>query len=205
MPDYFTDPVLNTFLQRSQTSIIQTLIHEMAHQVVFIDEDTTLNESFAVFVEQEGIRQYLKLREKNLQKRYEHYLLRQKDKSRFLEIIKTHYQKFEKLYASQLHDEEKLVRKEKLFEEMRIDYNKQKNNFKVLDYSQWFDRPLNNAHLLGIRTYNNLVPAYEKIFQEQEQDWSKFFKTIKEIAAYPQTERTAYLEARRPLSTTSAL
>ena len=60
LPDYFSDPVLSTFLQRSDRDLIATLIHEMAHQVVYVAGDTSFNESYATFVEQEGTLQYLR-------------------------------------------------------------------------------------------------------------------------------------------------
>ncbi len=54
LPNYFSDPVLSTFIHRRDAELIAVLIHEMSHQVVFVNNDTSFNESFAVFVEQEG-------------------------------------------------------------------------------------------------------------------------------------------------------
>ena len=59
LPNYFSDPVLSTFLLKHDAELIATLIHEMAHQIVYVNNDTAFNESFAVFVEQEGLRQFL--------------------------------------------------------------------------------------------------------------------------------------------------
>ena len=41
MPDYFSDPVLSTFLRRNDAEMIAVLIHEMAHQVVYVSNDTS--------------------------------------------------------------------------------------------------------------------------------------------------------------------
>ncbi|GIT09314.1 MAG: hypothetical protein CM1200mP30_29440 [Pseudomonadota bacterium] len=65
-PDYFSDPVLSTFLRRNDAEMIAVLIHEMAHQVVYVSNDTSFNESFAVFVEQEGLRQFWDMLTKRL-------------------------------------------------------------------------------------------------------------------------------------------
>ena len=35
VPDYFSDPVLSTFVKRKDADLAATLIHEMAHQVVY--------------------------------------------------------------------------------------------------------------------------------------------------------------------------
>jgi predicted aminopeptidase len=63
LPNYFSDPVLSTFLLKHDAELIATLIHEMAHQIVYVNNDTAFNESFAVFVEQEGLRQFLDVAE----------------------------------------------------------------------------------------------------------------------------------------------
>ena len=59
LPDYFSDPVLSPFLLRHDADLISTLFHEMAHKIVYVKNDTTFNESFAVFVEQEALSQFL--------------------------------------------------------------------------------------------------------------------------------------------------
>ncbi len=195
MPDYFKDPVLNTFLDRSDTSIIQILIHEMAHQVVFVSGDTSFNESFAVFVEQEGFKQYLQTQKNKNMDAYQRYLLKRKDRARFLQIIETYYNKFESLYGSELSEAEKTEKKKLLFQEMRATYEKHRTDFQILDYQPWFEQPLNNAHLLGIRRYHNHVPVFAQIFQEQNQNWPSFFEKVEEIANLPRDKRHAYLES----------
>ena len=196
MPDYFKDPILNTFIERADTAIIQTLIHEMAHQVIFVAGDTSFNESFAVFVEQEGLRQYLVSRKEGAREIYQRHLQKTEDKNRFLQIIATFYQKFEQLYHSDLPDHEKRATKKQLFQEMQTLYRQRAHEFQVLNYNTWFAQPLNNAHLLGVRRYNNYVSSFLRIFQEQGQNWSAFFSKIKEIASLPQEKRTTYLKVR---------
>lgn len=201
MPDYFKDPILNTFIERSDTAIIRTLLHEMAHQIVFISGDTAFNESFAVFVEQEGLRQYLEQSQKADLQEYQRYLLGIEDRERFLKIIATFYQKFENLYDSPISPEEKLKKKEMLFEAVREAYRRQADEFKAFSYASWFERPLNNAHLLGVRRYNNWVPTFRQIFNEEGRNWPKFFNKIKEIADFSSEERGQYLQSRSPKKT----
>ena len=56
---WFDDPLLNT-MNGEEDALAGTIFHELAHQVHFVDGDTAFNESFATFVEQEGLRRYLK-------------------------------------------------------------------------------------------------------------------------------------------------
>ncbi len=48
---WFRDPVLNTFIHREPADLAALVFHELAHQVLYVRDDTTFNESFAkVFV-----------------------------------------------------------------------------------------------------------------------------------------------------------
>ena len=56
---WFDDPVLNTFIRYPDAELARLVFHELAHQVVYVKGDTTFNESFAVAVEEEGLRRWL--------------------------------------------------------------------------------------------------------------------------------------------------
>src|SRR5712692_7667211 len=56
---WFSDPVLNTFLQRPESEIARLIFHELAHQRVYVRGDSVFNESFAMTVELEGVRRWL--------------------------------------------------------------------------------------------------------------------------------------------------
>jgi predicted aminopeptidase len=56
---YFDDPVLSTFVRWPETEVARMVFHELAHQVVYVKDDTQFNESFAVTVEEEGVRRWL--------------------------------------------------------------------------------------------------------------------------------------------------
>ncbi|MDD0811704.1 aminopeptidase [Curvibacter sp. RS43] len=53
------DPLLNTFIGYPEGELARLIFHELAHQVVYVHDDTTFNESFATAVEQLGVRQWL--------------------------------------------------------------------------------------------------------------------------------------------------
>ncbi len=57
--NWFDDPVLNTFLDNDDLRLAALLFHEMSHQVVYVQNDTAFNESFAKTVEIEGLRRWL--------------------------------------------------------------------------------------------------------------------------------------------------
>ena len=53
------DPLLSTFIRYPDAQLARLVFHELAHQVVYARNDTTFNESFAVTVEEVGVRRWL--------------------------------------------------------------------------------------------------------------------------------------------------
>lgn len=48
------DPLLSTFIQYPEDELARMVFHELAHQVVYVKDDTAFNESFATAVERLG-------------------------------------------------------------------------------------------------------------------------------------------------------
>ena len=188
LPDYFSDPVLNTFLLQRDAELIATLIHEMAHQIVYVNNDTAFNESFAVFVEQEGLRQYLihagntDFIEDDRKEIYRWYLSADKDRQLFRQLIKTTFEKMEILFAEKISAEEKLQKKEELFNELHENYENQKKDFQVLSYDNWFAKKLNNTHLLGVQRYHSRVEEFALLFEKHGQQWPQFFEAVRKLS-----------------------
>ena len=55
---WFDDPVLSTFIRFSEARTAALIFHELAHQILYVKDDTAFNESFATLVEQEGLRRW---------------------------------------------------------------------------------------------------------------------------------------------------
>lgn len=199
MPDYFSDPVLSTFLRRNDAELITVLIHEMAHQVVYVSNDTSFNESFAVFVEQEGLRQFLgyaddkAILDDDRIELYQSYLKASKDRHLFRHLINSTFEEMEKLFSSELANAEKLRKKQQLFDDLRENYLTHKNEFRVLSYDNWFKQDLNNTHLLGVKRYHSKVDKFERLFNQQGKDWGQFFQAVRELAEASLKERNRRL------------
>ncbi len=58
----FEDPVLNTMMGWSDLALVETLFHEIAHQHLYVQDDTEFNESFATVVGRTGVRRWLEAR-----------------------------------------------------------------------------------------------------------------------------------------------
>jgi predicted aminopeptidase len=59
---WFNDPLLSTTLQADSTFLVNTVIHELLHNTVWIRGDVNFNESFASFVGREGAKLFFEAR-----------------------------------------------------------------------------------------------------------------------------------------------
>ncbi len=199
MPDYFSDPVLSTFLRRNDAELITVLIHEMAHQVVYVSNDTSFNESFAVFVEEEGFTQFLgyaddkAILDDDRTELYQWYLKARKDRQLFRHLINSTFEEMEELFSSELANAEKLRKKQQLFDDLRENYKSLKNEFLVLSYDNWFKKDLNNTHLLAVKRYHSKVEKFKRLFDQHGKNWKEFFQAVRELAEASLKERNRRL------------
>jgi len=59
---WLRDPVLNTFLHRSDAELAEVIFHELTHQRLYLKGDTDFNEALATAVGEAGARQWLRSR-----------------------------------------------------------------------------------------------------------------------------------------------
>ncbi len=186
---WFDDPVLDTMLRGGDVRYVSTLFHELAHQVLYIKDDSSFNEAFATFVEQEGFRIWLRSREEgNRIEAYEASLQRSED---FSELLKATRDELVALYQlTDLDEATRRERKEQVFADMQTRYAALKASWNEYPgYDRWFSRDLNNAHLLGVSTYRRLVPAFAAMFEEAGNDLPAFYALATEISKLPYEER----------------
>jgi predicted aminopeptidase len=60
-------------------------------------------------------------------------------------------------------------------------------------YDRWFDEPLNNAKLVSIAAYSDLVPGFQRMLDNANGDMAEFYREVQNLAKLPKTERLAAL------------
>lgn len=200
---YFSDPLLNTFMKSGNVEIARHIFHELAHQVVFVEGDTVFNESFATAVEDEGLRRWLAhkanpgaLRAIGEQRRR---------KAAFVEFVKGYRSKLQEVYASNLPDDAKRRTKAAIMADMKLAYlNQQAAQGNPPVYQQWLERDLNNAKLVTLSLYTQLLPAFEALLEEEGRDLARFFRRVAALGQLSLAERKAALNqlqaARTPVA-----
>jgi len=193
---WFNDPVLDTMLRGGDIRFVGTLFHEMAHQLLYVKDDSNFNEAFASFVEQEGLRIWLESRgESERIGRYDAFLKRADGFNQLLQVTQG---ELRELYARELDAEQKRELKQAIFDDMQTGYSELKESWDGYSgYDGWFSRDINNARLLSVATYRKWVPAFEALYIEQGSDMEAFYKAAVELSKLPYEERQAKLVSYR--------
>ncbi len=187
---WFDDPVLDTMLRGGDIRYVGTLFHELAHQLLYVKDDSNFNEAYATFVEQVGTRKWLVHRAQTDRiASYDASLARAED---FVDLLKRTRDNLDRLYAQDLPTEDKRQRKQAVFNTMQEEYKQLKTSWGgYAGYDNWFKRDVNNARLLAVATYRRYVPAFYAMFDEAGQDLSAFYELAKQVSELPKAERQA--------------
>lgn len=190
---WFDDPLLNTMMYKSEALRAGIIFHELSHQVVYIDNDSAFNEAFATTVEQEGIRRWMGKQGK--EKEYQTYLLNKKRESAFNHLLQTTREELKLLYKSKEIDLEKRKSKKHIFAVMQKKYHQLKELWGGYDgYDLWMSQEINNAHLLLIATYHDLVPIFQTMLIKENNNLKEFYKAVDKYGSLNKEQRNFQLK-----------
>jgi predicted aminopeptidase len=171
---WFDDPLLSTFIRYPESQVARLVFHELAHQVVYAKNDTTFNESFAVTVEEEGVRRWLESEGRAAELAAFHEA--QARKRELAARIKETRARLKLVYDGTLSESQKLEQKRAEFERLRA------------TFPQFVPSEPNNAFLVSIALYNELVPAFERLLA-QSSSLDDFYARVRALAKSGHTER----------------
>jgi predicted aminopeptidase len=189
---HFADPLLSTMDQWSDDEMVGTIFHELAHQEVYVKGDTAFNESFATFVQREGLRQWHA--DNHLPPPDPAIADRQRQ---FTELVLATREKLQALYTSGASDAEKRAGKAQAFADLRRNYAHLRDNewHGYQGYDHWFDAPINNAKLAPFGLYDRGVPAFAALFERCGGNWTRFYAAVRKIGGDPAKQRDAFLKS----------
>lgn len=190
---WFSDPVLSTFVHYPETELARLIFHELAHQVVYVRDDTAFNESFAMAVELEGVRRWLDADGSAAQRAQ--FEVSQSRRREFLDLFARYRQELRRLYAEPLDEETMRNSKHETFARMRDEYSRMKEAWNGFSgYDRWFEEPLNNAKLIAVAAYAEWVPAFRTLLARHDGDLPGFYAEVRELSRLPREARRAKLE-----------
>lgn len=189
---WFADPVLNTMLRWDDERLVAVIIHELAHQQLYVTDDTAFNESFATFVEREGLRHWQSSRGLTPADP-----AARRQRQQFVELVLASRERLATLYASGRTEAELRAGKAAEFARLRTDYRQLRDRQwgGIGRYDAWIESPLNNAKLLPFGLYDQWVPAFARLFAEADRQWPGFYARVQMLAELPRAPRDQRLQA----------
>ncbi len=188
------DPLLNTFIRFPEGELARMIFHELAHHVAYAADDTMFNESFATAVERLGASRWLSVNADS-QARIE-YSRFDARRAQFRALVSRYREALDGVYRGAGTDAVKRARKGELMAQLRAEYERLKTDEwdGFAGYDGWFERA-NNASFGVVAAYNELVPAFVRLYEQEGSDFERFYAAVRRLAALPKDERRATLAA----------
>jgi len=192
----FDDPVLNTMMNWSDSILIETLFHELAHQKLYVSGDSAFNESFATAVAEIGIERWRS--DKNVADDPE-------DVDRTILLLATVRQlvaqartDLEVIYSSDATVSDMRLQKKATLDKLSEDAQAM-IDASGLPVRNWLAPPLNNARLASAGVYESNLPAFRALLDKCANELGCFYRDSRELADLgfeQRQERLAELKGR---------
>lgn len=188
-----SDPLLSTMFTQDRTYLASLVFHELAHQRVYVNDDTAFNEAFAVAVEMTGVRNWLNAEgDAAGLARYEAGIKRNAE---FLAMVARTKGELARIYAGSGTAEQKRDEKAAAIERLRARYRRMRDESwrGYAGYDNWVESPVNNAKLAATSVYNDLVPAFLRLFDLCSRDYPRFYAAVARLGRLDKAERAEAL------------
>jgi predicted aminopeptidase len=185
----FADPVLSSMIRYGPDELASIIFHELAHQLLYVKNDTQFNEAFATTVENAGLERWLALN--GHADRFQRYRKDAAREKQYVEFFQRTREQLAKLYASGLPVAEMREKKAAAFEQLASEIRalEQEQGIHSTLYDEWIKEGLNNARLASVANYYDCVPGFERLLAEEGNDLPRFYAAAKELARLPMAER----------------
>ncbi len=189
---WFDDPVLSTFIDWPDHRLAGLLFHELVHQQIYIDGDSTFNESLATAVQQVGTELWLKSR--NQQEQIERMSLWLQYRGQVMALIETTRGQLDEIYQRDIGDQRKRELKAATFDDARRRHAAIATRHGVSGgYTRWFSGELNNAKIGSVSTYNAMTPAFVAMIRAYDFDFAGFYDYVARLGEFDKERRDACL------------
>ncbi len=191
---WFDDPLLDTMLNYSASQLAAVMIHELAHQKLYVAGDTPFNEAFAEFVESMGVKQWLQ--QTGQQQELLDWSERRLAEPQFTALLADTKATLSTLYTSGQDIESMREQKQTIFEDLQQEYallvaeQWQGRNY----FGGWLEGDLNNARLALAESYAGGACAFASLYHQADENLAGFYALAKQQSRLDPEQRTAWLQ-----------
>lgn len=216
------DPLLNTFIRWSEPELAGLVFHELAHQLLYVQNDTAFNESFATAVQRLGTQQWLTTQASPaLQAAFAAAEVRRQE---WRELTRSTRAALAELYAEHARSpstaESLAARKQMVLADFHQHYARLRAGWQqewqtvlaqrataapavATPTDPWaltdaWVAQANNASFAALGAYEDWVPAFVSMHQQVGGDWPRFYDAVRALARLPAAQRQAALCAALP-------
>lgn len=187
--------ILSPMLERSETSIVQTVFHELLHSTIWRKNDTSFNESLATFYGRAGAVSFLTNRYPDQPGVVREAIERFEDVDRYTDFILSLFDELDSFYLSALSTEEKIAEREAIYQAGRERFAAEVQPLMNQPERYGWVRtlPANNAWMLGVQRYNLELDVFERVFAAVAEDWLGALEIFRDAAS--RSDPYGYLRA----------
>ncbi len=175
----FSDPVLNTMMHWGDVDLVSVIFHELAHQLLYIKDDSGFNESFATAVEEFGMERWLESRRQADE--LSAWRERRALQTRFSGLVADARTDLGEIYEADTGDDEKRRLKR---ERMLVLADDAKALFVDSESTApaWLADDLNNARLASTTLYHGRLPEFRMLLAECDNNLTCFYDAARRLA-----------------------
>ncbi len=175
---WFNDPVLSTVIQLDETRLVNTVIHEIVHNTVWIKDNVSFNETLANFIGAIGVQEFYKKKKNaslaDLASRA------WADEQVFAKHLEETRAQLIELYAMNLSEKETLDRRDTVFHNAVVRWQALRSQLQTNGYFLAGEK-LSNASIMAHHLYLDRLQLFEDLYQVCNNSLPKFIEEIKLI------------------------
>jgi predicted aminopeptidase len=187
---YLSDPLFSTAMSRDTMELVATVLHELAHNTLYVKSQTPFNESFASFVGYRGAEAFFRTRLDTVDAR--RAAARWRDE-RTLDVFYAELaRRLDSAYADNLSGERLERARETLFGWAREQFRGAVGqSLETYDWRWFAQAPLNNAVVIADRLYRMDLNLFDEIYLQNNADIAETIRAI-QIRVFTQPDRDPY-------------
>jgi len=174
---YFADPLLSTVMERDTMELVATVIHELAHNTLYVRSQTAFNESFANFVGYRGAQAFFRSRSDAADAK--RAAARWRDEGRLDVLWAELARRLDSAYAQQLSGAALNQARNVLFGWARDQLTGAwGQSLETYDWRWFAQAPLNNAVVIAQRLYRMNLNLFDEIYLQANGDLKEAVRAI---------------------------